>query len=96
MGRYGPWSITKEDLIEVWSYRAGISVTALGEVQLSVLFCSWPLRVPGAPGLMPVVSAASSFPLCTAFLYVGAYALLPVGQESLRSGMQVGLPYTSH
>lgn len=52
MGRYGPWSITKEDLVEVWSYRAGISVTAL------------------------------------AFLYVGAYALLPSEQESLRSGMK--------
>lgn len=37
------------------------------------------------------VSAASPLPLCTAFLYVGAYALLPSEQESLRSGMKVGL-----
>lgn len=38
MGRYGPWSITKEDLVEVWSYRAGISVTALGEAKCSLFF----------------------------------------------------------
>ncbi|KAG2486085.1 hypothetical protein HYH03_015288 [Edaphochlamys debaryana] len=51
-GRFGAWSVTDADRLEVVGYRLGISVTAL------------------------------------AFLFSGAYALLPPDQEGLRGAMQ--------
>jgi uncharacterized integral membrane protein len=32
-GSYGPWSIEQEDLEQVYGYRAGLSVAALGELR---------------------------------------------------------------
>jgi hypothetical protein len=29
-GHYGPWSIEREDVAEVWSYRIGLSATVAG------------------------------------------------------------------
>lgn len=29
-GRFGPWRIEQQDVVEVWGYRAGLSVAALG------------------------------------------------------------------
>lgn len=34
-GRYGPWSVEREDLVEVWGYRAGLSAAALSALAAS-------------------------------------------------------------
>ncbi len=61
-GAYGPWSVEREDELEVAGYRAGISITALAatavalpafvpELQPAVLPASDVLVLAGAAGL---------------------------------------------